>query len=205
MKRKITFALVTVSALGGAWSCFSMAQDPVAPAQAPGAQVPSPPRGFGFATNGTNYVRGMPGNPSPGGMGMAGPVGSGPISINEGESVLAKKVSSLAKQLKSAEGADKDSVAQKLKAAVSEQFDFRHNAKASELEVLEQQLAKLQEIHNKRTLQRDRIITDRVQQILLEVESLGWGVSEGSESQTFYTNNPGGFNPNAVLAPASRP
>jgi len=120
---------------------------------------------------------------------MGGYGGSGPNATDGRESVLAKKVSALAKQLKSAEGADKDSVAQKLKAAVSEQFDFRHNGKASELEVLEQQLTKLKEIHNKRTQQRDRIITDRVQQILLEVESLGWGLSDASESQTRYTTN----------------
>lgn len=138
MKRKISFALVTISALGGAWSCMG-----------------------------------------------------GLNSNSGGENVLARQVAVLAKQLKSVEGVDKESVAQKLKAAVSEQFDFRHNGKATELEALEQQLAKLKEIHNKRTQQRDRIITDRVQQILLEVESLGWSVSDGSESQSRYTTSAG--------------
>jgi len=141
---------------------------------------------------------------------MGGYGGNEPMATNGGESVLARNVSALAKQLKSAEGADKDSVTQKLKAAVSEQFDFRHNGKASELEVLEQQLTKLKEIHNKRTQQRDRIITDRVQQILLEVESLGWGLSDASESQTRYTTNarsgvalPQVVNGNASLSPSS--
>ena len=200
MKRKITFALVTVSVLGGAWSCFSMAQDPNAPAQAPGTKVPRASSGFDLPPAGPPGVMSMGGY----GMSMGGYGASGPNATNGGESDLAKKVSSLAKQLKSAEGADKDNVAQKLKAAVSEQFDFRHDGKAAELEALEQQLAKLKEIHNKRTQQRDRIIADRVQQILLEVESLGWGVSDASGIPTNYATSPGGFTPNALGAPGPR-
>ena len=106
---------------------------------------------------------------------------------------MAKNVSTLVKQLKSAEGAEKESVAQKLKSAVGEQFDFRHDAKAKELRALEEQLAKLKEIHNKRTQQRDRIVADRVQQILSEVDSLGWGVADASESLDMGPGSGGGM------------
>ena len=44
---------------------------------------------------------------------------------------------------------------------------------------MEEQLAKLKEIHTKRTQQREQIVADRVQQLLREVEGLGWGSDSG--------------------------
>ena len=177
MKRKLTFALVTVAALGGAWSCFSMGQDPFGPAQAPRSTV----KRYLNSADQAELI-------TIAGVDFAATTVGAPI---QGENALAKNVSMLAKQFKSAEGTEKENVALKLKAAVGEQFDFRHDGKAKELAALEEQLAKLKEIHNKRTQQRDRIIADRVQQILLEVDSLGWGVADSSESSNRFTTSPG--------------
>ncbi len=198
MKRKLTFALLAISAVGVGLSCFSIAQDPFAAEQAPAAGYAITRSGSGDAL----YT-------SP----IANVFGAASSTTVQGESALARNVSTLAKQLKSAEGAEKESVTQKLKTAVGEQFDFRHAGKDKELKALEEQLAKLKEIHNKRTQQRDRIIADRVQQILLEVESLGWGLSDGSESTNVYTTSSGWDNAaprgfgvrNGLLAPAIAP
>ena len=177
MNRKFTFALVTVAALGGAWSCFSMGQDPNGPAQAPPLTV----KRYSNSADQAQLI-------TIAGTDFATTIVGAPIQV---ENALAKSVSMLAKQFKSAEGTEKENVALKLKAAVGEQFDFRHDGKAKELAALEEQLAKLKEIHNKRTQQRDRIIADRVQQILLEVDSLGWGVAESSESSSRSTTSSG--------------
>lgn len=85
------------------------------------------------------------------------------------------EVVAIVMQLKSVEGAEKESVVAKLKSAVGEQFDQRQIAKLKELQALEEQLARLKEIHSKRTQLRDQIIGDRVQQLIREVDGLGWG------------------------------
>ena len=81
----------------------------------------------------------------------------------------------LLRQLKSVEGVEREGFFAELKSYVGAQFDQRQEGKARELKALEEQLAKLKEIHNKRTQQRDKIVADRVQQIIREVDGLGWG------------------------------
>ena len=156
-----------------------MGQDPLGPAQAP---RPTVKRYLNSADQAELITIA--------GVDFAATTVEAPI---QGENALAKNVSMLAKQFKSAEGTEKENVALKLKAAVGEQFDFRHDGKAKELAALEEQLAKLKEIHNKRTQQRDRIVADRVQQILSEVDSLGWGVADASESLDMGPGSGGGM------------
>ncbi len=163
MKRKFAFALVSISAVGGAWSCITLGQDPFGPARTPRASVSK--AWSGLTTAGSESTLALV------------------------ENNLDENVAGLARQLKTAEGAEKDAVAAKLKSAVGEQFDQRQEGKAKELKALEEQLAKLKEIHNKRTLQRDQIIADRVQQIVREVEGLGWGTDSSDFPRLRSTNS----------------
>ncbi len=150
MKRKIAFALVSIAAAGGAWSCITWGQDPFGPLR---VARPSVSRTF-----------------SSGGGAETVTIAGTDIGPN-----FEDNVATFAGQLKSAEGAEKESILAKLKSEVGQQFDRRQDAKGKELKALEEQLAKLKEIHSRRTQQRDQIIADRVQQIVRDVEGLGWG------------------------------
>ena len=161
MKRKIAFALV-MAAVGTAWSCLSLGQGPVGQLRSPRASAARTL--YGQTASGSDLA-----------------IVQGDIHIVHGEINLDENVAGLARQLKSVEGAEKEGLVAKLKSSVGEQFDQRQEGKARELKALEEQLAKLKEIHNKRTQQRDQIVADRVQQILREVEGLGWG-TDSSDS-----------------------
>ena len=169
MKRKIAFALVSAAVGGGAWSCFSMGQDPFGPTRS----TTSPIRTAAPQDTVTRTLNAL------GGVESVTISGADLASVNGalvlGVNILEEKVVTLAHQLKLVEGAEKESVVANLKSAVGEQFDRRQESKMMELKALEEQLAKLKEIHNKRTQQRDQIIADRVQQIIREVDGLGWG------------------------------
>ena len=169
MKRKIAFALLSISTIGGAWSCLTWGQDPFGPAR---AARPTVTTSRNFTTVGDVGET----------VNIAG--GEGQVAswtIAGGRNSHDENVSKLVKELKSSEGANKESVLTKLKSAVGEQFDNRQEVKAKELKALEEQLAKLKEIHSKRTQQRDQIVADRVQQLLREVEGLCWG-SDSSDA-----------------------
>jgi hypothetical protein len=170
MKRKFAFALLFTTTIGGAWSCLTWGQDPIVPARVIRPSVTTT-RNFTTVGDGGETVTIAGGDVVPGaGWTIAG----GNINNN-----LDENVTRLVRELKSSEGADKESVLTKLKSAVGEQFDNRQEGKAKELKALEEQLAKLKEIHNKRTQQREQIVADRVQQLLREVEGLGWGSDSG--------------------------
>lgn len=172
MKRKLAFALLFTMTIGGAWSCLTWGQDPFGPARAVRPTVTTT-RSFGAVGDGGETVT-IAGIESP----VAG------WTIADGRYSFEENVAKLVKELKSTEGANKESVLTKLKTAVGEQFDNRQEGKAKELKALEEQLAKLKEIHAKRTQQREQIVADRVQQLLREVEGLGWG-SDSDDAAEF--------------------
>jgi hypothetical protein len=163
MKRKIAFALLSITATGGAWSCLTWGQDPFGPARATSPTVTTT-RVFSSSGDGETVTIG--------GQDVA-PNSWTMLAGNNNK--MDENVAKLVKELKSAEGANKETVLTKLKSAVGEQFDNRQVGKAKELKALEEQLAKLKEIHAKRSQQRDQIVTERVQQLLREAEGLGWG------------------------------
>ncbi len=172
MKRKIAFALVC-AAVGGTMSCFSLGQDPFGPARAPRETITRTINAGGDVQSVT----------------IAGAdLATTNLAIAHGDNPQQANVASLVKLLKTAEGAEKESVVAKLKSAVGEQFDQRQEGKAKELKALEEQLAKLKEIHAKRTQQRDVIIAERVQQILRDAEGLGWGTDSQDSTSIFSTN-----------------
>ncbi len=172
MKRKLAFALVC-AAVGGTFSCFSIGQDPFGAAIAPRETVKR-------TTNAGDEFQ------------VVTIAGGDAVSTNlakvQGDNPQQANVASLVKLLKTAEGAEKESVVAKLKSAVGDQFDQRQEGKAKELKALEEQLAKLKEIHAKRTQQRDVIIAERVQQILRDSEGLGWGTDSQDSTNIFSTS-----------------
>ena len=155
MKRKFTFALSSIVAVGGALICFTHAQELPSIPQAPDKLTTT------GQTRGSYLSSDM--------SGMAGTYTPSQVNTNQGN------IATILNQLKSVEGAEKEGVIAKLKTAVGEQFDQRQDSKLNELVALEEQIKKLKEIHNKRTLQRDQIVGDRVQQLIREVDGLGWG------------------------------
>ena len=171
MKRKLAFALLFTTTLGGAWSCLTWGQDPFGPARV-GRPLVTTTRNLTTVGDGGETVT-IAGIESP----VAG------WTIADGRYSFEENVSKLVKELKSTEGANKESVLTKLKSAVGEQFDNRQEGKAKELKALEEQLAKLKEIHAKRTQQREQIVADRVQQLLREVEGLGWGADSDDATE----------------------
>ncbi len=105
--------------------------------------------------------------------------------------------------------ADKNEVVTKLVDVVAKQFDERQTVRANELKQLEEQLTKLKSTHQKREEQKDRIVKDRVQQLLNNAEGLGWGgAGEGGDVvKTTSGFNAGGlgsfqpFNRNMTVQP----
>ncbi len=172
MKRKLAFALVC-AAVGGTFSCFSIGQDPFGAATAPRETVKQ-----------TTYTSGDVSYATVAGADYP----TTNLAIVQGDNAQQANVASLVKLLKTAEGAEKESVVAKLKSAVGDQFDKRQDGKAKELRALEEQLAKLKEIHAKRTQQRDVIIAERVQQILRDSEGLGWGTDSQDSTSIFGTS-----------------
>lgn len=61
---------------------------------------------------------------------------------------------------------------------------------------------RLKEIHNKRTLQRAQIIGDRVQQLIREVDGLGWGTDISDKSSLFNANARSDLLPGSTRSPS---
>lgn len=77
--------------------------------------------------------------------------------------------------------AAKNSILAKLTETVGKQFDARQSVREKELTQLEDQLVKLKAAQSKRTAQKDRIVKDRIQQLINNAEGIGWGGDSPSE------------------------
>ena len=76
---------------------------------------------------------------------------------------------------------DQDEKARIVKAlpdVIAKQFDARQLVRECELKQLENQLRKLQEVHQRRARQRDQIIEERVRELLRDADGLGWGTDD---------------------------
>lgn len=91
--------------------------------------------------------------------------------LNASELAVAK----LLKELQGADESDKTDIVDQIKAEVAKQFELRQEARAKELKELEEQLVKLKQKHEKRESMKDKIIEDRVSQLVDNLEGLGWG------------------------------
>jgi hypothetical protein len=75
-------------------------------------------------------------------------------------------------------------IQQRMAESVGEQFDHRQTLRAKQLEALAAQLERLRATHTERENQRDRIVADRVQQLVREADGLGWGDEVGPKDFT---------------------
>lgn len=85
------------------------------------------------------------------------------------------QVAKLLREFQSAEESDKKDIVDQINAEVLKQFELRQAAREKELEELEEQLAKLKEKHQKRESMKDEIVSDRVNDLLNNLQGLGWG------------------------------
>jgi hypothetical protein len=99
-------------------------------------------------------------------------------SLNASQRELHRLVSTLRS---TDDAAEKDKLLKRMLAVVGNQFAERQAIREDELNALESKLKKLREVHEKRNQQKDKIVQDRVTQILKDVEGLGWGSDSISE------------------------
>lgn len=67
---------------------------------------------------------------------------------------------------------------QQLTELVSKQFDRRQQFREKELKELEDKVAQLRSLHDRRTAAKSEIVRDRVKQLLRQADGLGWGGPE---------------------------
>jgi hypothetical protein len=89
---------------------------------------------------------------------------------------LGAEIQQLAQKLRDADDEEVAGETEKaLNEKVGQQFDVRQQMRERQLAALEAQVERLRNVHNERADQRDRIVRDRVQQLIREAQGLGWG------------------------------
>jgi hypothetical protein len=81
----------------------------------------------------------------------------------------------VAKFQASTDAAERRSVREELQKVIGDHFAVRQQIRAKELAELQAQVRRLQELHDRRELEKDQIIADRMGQLLRDAEGLGWG------------------------------
>lgn len=98
------------------------------------------------------------------------------MKLNAEDADLGRQIQGLAAKYKDATGAeDRTSLEKQISDIVAKQFTVRQSLREKQLAELETQLQRLRTIHSERANQRDRIVADRVQQLLRDAVGLGWG------------------------------
>jgi len=72
----------------------------------------------------------------------------------------------------------RQALVERITKAVDRQFEERQSVRERELKQLEERLAELKEKHAKRESLKERIVTDRVRQLIDNIEGLGWGTEQ---------------------------
>ena len=203
MKRKFLFAAITTGVFSGAMSCWTLAQQNPNPLGQTAAQTVA---GVNFLYNAETpvqktYTTNNSGTSdvifvSPQSIGAQEAVARQFATVpNNGHQVLRTIVQ---RYLAADDASAKEQITAELKQLVDKQFDVLQDAKSFELKKLEEQLAKLKELHSKRAKQKEQIVADRVQQIVREADGLGWGMSENAGSLGGGTLGYATIAPNAV-------
>ena len=171
MKRSVLFGVAALGALG--LVAAAVAQTAAPPAAAPAAGLPpgadavyapSP-----LATTAPRHfvVKGIRGGH---------PMDEETIKLIEQDRVLGAQVADAATEFRSAtEDAQRTELQQKIAALVAQQFDLRQSMRERELEELSAQIVRLRTLHDQRTAQKERIVVDRVNQVMRDAQGLGWG------------------------------
>jgi hypothetical protein len=97
------------------------------------------------------------------------------VKLMQDNARLSAEIQQLAMVLRDANEETRMKAGEKLNGKVAEQFDVRQRMRERQLAALEEQVQRLRKTHNERGMQRDRIVNDRVQQLVREAQGLGWG------------------------------
>jgi hypothetical protein len=109
----------------------------------------------------------------------------------------------VAKYSQAKEAKDKADVERELTKSVADHFTLRQDIREKELLDLEEQLKRLRAVHQQRTAEKERIVTDRVQHLLRESSGLGWGTDSPQSGGSSLWNNSNQYSTPRAL-PASR-
>jgi len=88
----------------------------------------------------------------------------------------------LAKYQATEDSQQRDAMRVELQKVVADHFELRQQIREKELAQLEAQVRRLRNLHSRREQEKDKIIADRVQQLIRDAEGLGWG---GDNAQSF--------------------
>jgi hypothetical protein len=106
--------------------------------------------------------------------------------LADAERRLNGEIHELAREYKEVTDAGKrEVIQQRISERVGEQFDNRQQQRQKQLEALAAQLERLRATHTERGNQRDRIVADRVTQLVREADGLGWGDEGGPNEFRF--------------------
>ncbi|HMO87213.1 MAG TPA: hypothetical protein PKC18_20070, partial [Lacipirellulaceae bacterium] len=105
---------------------------------------------------------------------------------------LTQQIAALARQFKQTDSeAQRAKLREQITQCITAQFVLRQSLRALELAELEAQLGRLRAVHNRRTAEQERIVSDRVEQVMREAEGLGWGDGgEGGRGTDFGEPSP---------------
>lgn len=100
----------------------------------------------------------------------------------------------LSKYRASTDQSERDQLVKDLTAIASQEFDTRQESRSQELKNLEEQLKKLQALHERRAKEKDDIVRDRVRHLLRDADGLGWGTDRIGTPGAPQVNESDGFN-----------
>jgi hypothetical protein len=203
MNHKKTYSLAALAAaafLSVGMLAVLWAQQPAAEkAPAAGAttkSVPAAPQGAANNAAGANFFGGPPGAQprawaSGGGAPMMMPTGSAAdddpemAELAQTEATLAAESADiLARFGETDNAADRKKASAELRESLAKQFDVQRKRRELELGRIEEQVRKLRDQLKKRTDARETIIDRRLDQLVNEVEGLGWTPPAGATGTT---------------------
>lgn len=125
---------------------------------------------------------------APAGLQVYGPAASRAYTIAPATALNHENEAAI-RQLLGAYQATKDEAERKklladIQTAVTKQFEAKQEVRSKELAALEAKLKELQATHQKRESLKEKIVSDRVQQLINNIDGLGWGY-EPSLGNTF--------------------
>ena len=111
----------------------------------------------------------------------------------------------LARYQKSSDQDERKKLSEELEKVITEHFEIRQKIRAHELEELNEQIRRLQALHDRREQDKSQIIGDRLRQLLRDAEGLGWGPNDvtGTNSPQTFGDTLG--RPMRSVSPATMP
>jgi hypothetical protein len=99
---------------------------------------------------------------------------------------------------------ERKKLSEELEQVITKHFEIRQKIRARELEELQSQIRRLQELHERRQQEKSQIVADRLRQVLREAQGLGWGSSDAAVTSYPRTQLPVGL-PVRPATPSNAP